>query len=70
MAVAGDITESIGAASSGKREGVRVDPPLQRDLLFAAGTSRRDDGDVVKGECPLGTLAAADVKHALLPCDG
>ena len=46
-------------------EGVRVDPPGQRDLLLAAGAAGRDDRDVVERECLLGPLAAADLEHVV-----
>ena len=41
IAVAGDITESIGAASTGMLEAVGVDLPGDRDLLGVAGAPAR-----------------------------
>ena len=61
IAVSGDITESIGAASTGQLEPVGVDLPGDADLLGVAGTPRRDDRDVVEGVGAAGPLGPADL---------
>ena len=58
---AGETTESMGAARNGQLEAVGVDLPGDRDLLRVAGTTARDDGDVVERVRPAAALAAPDL---------